>query len=102
MTDLKHHLGTDERSNCKLEAELCHVKEQLKNAENHIEYLSDRVATYRQRWLEAHHRADNLEHHMPYGIYVPDLDQIPEDTASPKFFPEYLTGSTAGSEQGDL
>ncbi|KAG1758513.1 hypothetical protein EDD22DRAFT_849956 [Suillus occidentalis] len=94
--------STDERSNCKLEAELCHIKEQLKNAENHIEYLSDQVATYRQRWLEAHHHADNLEHHMPYGVYVPNLDQIPEDTASPKFFPEYLTGSTAGSEQGDL
>ncbi|KAG2151760.1 hypothetical protein BD769DRAFT_1380643 [Suillus cothurnatus] len=74
------------------ESELRLVKEQLMNAENNVAYLSDRVKTYRDRWLEEYYRADNLEYHMPSGIHVVDLPQIPEGAPSPTFFPGYLDG----------
>ncbi|KAG1869688.1 hypothetical protein C8R48DRAFT_670941 [Suillus tomentosus] len=87
------HSGTqtiyaDEESKSELEDELRRVKEQLRSAEDNIAYLSERMKTYRYRWIEDYHRAENLELHMPYGTYVPDLDQIPEGAASPKLFPE--------------
>ncbi|KAG1895782.1 uncharacterized protein F5891DRAFT_983961 [Suillus fuscotomentosus] len=87
------HSGTqtiyaDEESKSELEDELRRVKEQLRSAEDNIAYLSERMKTYRYRWIEDYHRAENLELHMPYGTYVPDLDQIPEGAASPKLFLE--------------
>ncbi|KAG2113325.1 hypothetical protein BD769DRAFT_1391651 [Suillus cothurnatus] len=72
------------------EFELHQVKEQLRNAEDNIAYLSDRVITYRYRWLEEYYRAENLERHMPSGIYVPDLGQIPLGAPSPGFSTEFL------------
>ncbi|KAG2119973.1 hypothetical protein BD769DRAFT_1390493 [Suillus cothurnatus] len=91
------HSGTqtidaNEDSKSKLESQLCHVREQLSSAENHIAYLLERMTTYRRRWLEDYHRAENLERHMPYGVCVPDLGQILEDAASPELFREELTG----------
>ncbi|KAG1885836.1 hypothetical protein F4604DRAFT_1676299 [Suillus subluteus] len=74
------------------ESELRLVKEQLRNAEKNVAYLSDRVKTYRDRWLEEYYRANNLEYHMPSGIHVADLAQIPEGAPSPTFFPGYLDG----------
>jgi hypothetical protein len=58
--------------------------------EDNIAYLSDRVIMYRYRWLEEYYRAKNLEHHMPSGIYVPDLGQIPLGAPSPSFSTEFL------------
>src|SRR6267154_3922642 len=86
-TSLKiNHVGTNKESKSELESELCRVKEQLRSAEDNIAYLSEQVKTYRHRWMEDYHRAENLEHHMPYGTYVPDLGQIPEGAASPELF----------------
>ncbi|KAG1790358.1 uncharacterized protein HD556DRAFT_1310746 [Suillus plorans] len=81
-----------------LESQLRHVKEQLKSAQIHIEFLSERMKTYRYRWLEQYYCADNLEHHMLDGVYVPKLDQIPESATSPSFFPELLSWSLEGSD----
>jgi hypothetical protein len=92
-TDLKYHLDANKDSKSKLESQLCHIREQLSSTENHIAYLLERMTTYRQRWLEDYHHTENLEHHMPYGICVPDLGQIPEDVASPELFREELTGN---------
>ncbi|KAG1888807.1 hypothetical protein F4604DRAFT_1674424 [Suillus subluteus] len=74
------------------ESELRLVKEQLRNAEKNVAYLSDRVKTYRDRWLEEYYHANNLEYHMPSGIHIADLAQIPEGAPSPAFFPGYLDG----------
>ncbi|KAG0702002.1 hypothetical protein DFH29DRAFT_875436 [Suillus ampliporus] len=81
------------------ESELRFVKEQLRNTEKNTAYLSDRVKTYRDRWLEEYYRANNLEHHMPSGIHVADLAQIPEGASSPTLFPEYLYGDDEGLER---
>ncbi|KAG1763129.1 hypothetical protein EV702DRAFT_1051944 [Suillus placidus] len=53
------------------------------------------------KWLEEYYCAKNLELHMPDGIKVPDLDQIPEDIASPAFIPELLGWDGEGSEGGE-
>ncbi|KIK32058.1 hypothetical protein CY34DRAFT_111130 [Suillus luteus UH-Slu-Lm8-n1] len=82
-------IGAEEESKSDLESELRRIKEQLRSAEDNIAYLSERVKTYRHRWMEEYYRAENLELHMPYGICVPDLDQIPEGAASPKLFAEW-------------
>ncbi|KAG1890016.1 hypothetical protein F4604DRAFT_1673516 [Suillus subluteus] len=74
------------------ESQLRLVNEQLRNAEKNVAYLSDRVTTYRYRWLEEYYRTNNLEYHMPSGIQVADLAQIPEGASSPTFFPGYLDG----------
>ncbi|KAG2139301.1 hypothetical protein DEU56DRAFT_912144 [Suillus clintonianus] len=71
------------------ESDLYLVKEQLRNTENKIAYLADRVKTYRDRWLEEYYRAENLEYHMPSGIHIADIPQIPAGAPSPSFFPEY-------------
>jgi hypothetical protein len=73
------------------------------NAESNIAYLSDRVTTYRNRWLEEYHRANNLELHMPCGIHVPDLPQIPDSAPSPSFSHLLLAWESAseGSEKGE-
>lgn len=92
--NLKYLLGENEESEAKgkLESELCHVKEQLKGAQINIVYLSERVGMYRYRWLEEYHRAENLERHMPDEVYIPHLDQIPEDAPSPRdVLPEFLS-----------
>ncbi|KAG1718396.1 hypothetical protein EDD22DRAFT_848662 [Suillus occidentalis] len=91
-------MSTDEESKHELVSELHHVNDQLKSAKADIAYLLERVATYRRRWLEDYYRADNLERHMPYGVYVPDLGQIPEDTASPKLLPDCLACDIEGSQ----
>lgn len=95
------YLGKDEELQDGVESELHRLKEQLENAENVIAHLSERVNTYRYRWLEEYYRADNLKHHMPCDIVVPVLGQIPEGLASPAFFPELFTWNEGGSEQGD-
>ncbi|KAG2739947.1 hypothetical protein P692DRAFT_20755427, partial [Suillus brevipes Sb2] len=82
-------MGAEEESKSDLESELRRIKEQLRSAEDNIAYLSERVKTYRHRWMEEYYRAENLELHMPYGICVPDLDQIPEGAASPKILAEW-------------
>ncbi|KAG2048978.1 hypothetical protein BDR06DRAFT_975566 [Suillus hirtellus] len=87
------HSGTqtiyaDKESKSKLEDELRNIKEQLRSTEDNIAYLSEWMKTYRYRWIKDYHHAENLELHMPYGTYVPDLDQIPEGAASPKLFLE--------------
>ncbi|KAG1897336.1 uncharacterized protein F5891DRAFT_982724 [Suillus fuscotomentosus] len=87
---VKTHLGVGEQFKHETEFELHQVKEQLRNAEENIAYLSDRVMTYRYRWLEEYYRADNLERHMPNGIHVPDLGQIPLGAPSPGFSTEFL------------
>ncbi|KAG1871647.1 hypothetical protein F4604DRAFT_1926085 [Suillus subluteus] len=94
--------GKDEEAHSNMECELRRVKAQLKNAENNIAYLSERVNTYRYRWLEEYYCADNLERHMPGDIVIPELGQIPEGAASPVFFPEFFTWNEGGSEQGDI
>ncbi|KAG1850670.1 hypothetical protein F4604DRAFT_1934350 [Suillus subluteus] len=81
--------------------ELRHAKEQLANAENVIAYLSERVNTYRYRWLEEYYCADNLERHMPCDIDVPELGQIPEGLASPALLPESFTWDKGSSEWGN-
>ena len=87
-TSLKiNHVGADKESKSELESELRCIKEQLRSAEDNIAYLSERVKTYRHRWMEDYHHAENLERHMPYGTYVPNLGQIPEGAASPELFP---------------
>ncbi|KAG2122446.1 hypothetical protein BD769DRAFT_1670840 [Suillus cothurnatus] len=99
--DFRHmkHSGTqtpdsDDISKRELESQLRNVKEQLKSARIHIEFLSKRMKTYRYRWIENYYRADNLERHMPDGVVVPDLDQIPESAASPGSFTELSENST--------
>jgi hypothetical protein len=77
------------------------VKEQLRNANEQITYLVDRVSTYRYRWLEEYYRAENLELHMPDGVEVPDLDQIQEGIASPGFMPGLPGWGGEGSEGGE-
>jgi len=69
------------------------------NAENNVAYLSDRVKTYRDRWLEEYYRADNLKYHMPSGIHVVDLPQIPEGAPSPTFFPGVETTTQQGANK---
>lgn len=93
-----HDLGTEEESKSELESELRHVKEQLKGTEIHMAYLSERVATYRHRWLEDYYRAKNLERCMPDSVEVPHLDQIRPGTASPAFCPELFSWENEGSE----
>jgi hypothetical protein len=95
------YLGKDEEPQGGVESELRRVKEQLENAESVIANLSERVNTYRDRWLEEYYRADNLERHMPYETYVPELGQIPEGIASPAFFPEFFTWNEEREEWGD-
>ncbi|KAG2147528.1 hypothetical protein DEU56DRAFT_753385 [Suillus clintonianus] len=70
--------NTDQQSKREAESELSQVKEKLRNAYDHISYLSDRVGMYRHRWLTEYYRAENLELHMPEGVNIPDLDQIRE------------------------
>jgi hypothetical protein len=74
-------------------SELHQLRNQLKEAEERIRQLADRVIMYRYRWLEEYYRADNLEHHMPGGVNVPDLAQIPQGTLSPNLYPEYVVGN---------
>ncbi|KAG2046381.1 hypothetical protein BDR06DRAFT_977516 [Suillus hirtellus] len=74
------------------EYELQLIKEHLRNAENNIAYLSDRVMTYRDRLLEEYYHADNLEHHMPSNIHVAHPPQIPYGAPSPMFFSRSLDG----------
>jgi hypothetical protein len=81
------------------EAELRFVKEQLRNADNNVAYLSERVTMYRVRWLEEYYRANNLESHMPSDIHVAILPQIPVGAPSPTFFPSYSDGDGEYSEQ---
>jgi hypothetical protein len=59
------------------------VKNELKDAEDRIRQLADKVIVYRYRWLEEYYRADNLERHMPSGVHVPDLAQVPQGASSP-------------------
>ncbi|KAG1854092.1 hypothetical protein C8R48DRAFT_675687 [Suillus tomentosus] len=84
-----------------VESELRQVKEQLRDAENNIAYLSDRVLTYRYRWLEEYYRAENLDHHMPQDICVPDLPQVTYGAPSPSISSDILKWdeADAGSEQ---
>ncbi|KAG2746208.1 hypothetical protein P692DRAFT_20876091 [Suillus brevipes Sb2] len=101
-TDCKGTQTTDdERSEREAESELSRVKEQLRNANEQITYLVDRVSTYRYRWLEEYYRAENLELHMPDGVEVPDLDQIQEGIASPGFMPGLPGWDGEGSEGGE-
>lgn len=95
------HLVEDRQSISKLESELRQVKEQLRNAEDSVAYLSDRVATYRYRWLEEYYRAENLDHYMPPGTYVPDLPQIADGVPSPSTSFDFLEWDEVGegSEQ---
>ncbi|KAG2047191.1 hypothetical protein BDR06DRAFT_976910 [Suillus hirtellus] len=88
---------TDKESKSGLESELYCVKEELRNTENNIAYLVERMTTYRRRWLEEYYRADNLERYMPYGVCVPDISQISNDAASPT---GYLACDIGGSEKG--
>ncbi|KAG1901712.1 uncharacterized protein F5891DRAFT_1187172 [Suillus fuscotomentosus] len=90
----------DEEPQAEVASELRRVKKELENAENVIAHLSERVDTYRYRWLEEYYRADNLERHMPCDVHVPVLGQIPEGMVSPAFFPELFTWNEA-SERGD-
>lgn len=94
-------LGMDEEPQGGVESELLRFKEQLEDAKNVIAHLSERVSTYRYRWLDEYYHADNLERHMPCGIYVPDLDQIQEGIASPAFYPEFFTWNEEASQGGD-
>ncbi|KAG2120178.1 hypothetical protein BD769DRAFT_1390382 [Suillus cothurnatus] len=101
-TGLKNiHLDTDKRSRREAESELNQVKEQLRNADDHIAYLVDKMRMYRYKWLAEYYRAENLELHMPDGVEVPDLDQIREDIDSPGFTPELLGWDGEGSEGGE-
>jgi hypothetical protein len=90
----KYHLDSDDILKHELESQLHNVKEQLKSARIHIEFLSKQMKTYRYRWIENYYCADNLEHHMPDEVVVPDLDQIPESAASPGSFTELSENST--------
>lgn len=72
------------------ESKLCLIKEQLRNMEQNGAYLSDRVKTYRDRWLEEYYCTNNLEYHIPSNIHVADLPQIPKGLSSPKLFPDCL------------
>jgi hypothetical protein len=82
----------ESESKGKLKSELCRVKEQLNDAQINTAYLLERVGTYRHRWLEEYHRAENLEQHMPDDVDIPHLDQIPEGAPSPRgFLPEFLS-----------
>lgn len=95
MTSLKNHLVTDGQSMIELEFELGQVKEQLSNANNNIVYLSDRVITYRYRWLEEYNRAENLDHHMPHDVCVPDIPQVADGAPSPSTLSEFLNWDEA-------
>jgi hypothetical protein len=46
---------------------------------------------YRHRWLEEYHHTENLKLHMPDGINIPHLDQIPQGTPSPAFSAEFCS-----------
>ncbi|KAG1896426.1 uncharacterized protein F5891DRAFT_983435 [Suillus fuscotomentosus] len=92
---------TDEPYMSKLEYELHQVKEQLRDTENQVAALSDKVMTYRYRWLEEYYRADNLEHHMPFDIYVPVLGQIAAGAPSPTYSLEFLEYNEAGEVSGE-
>ncbi|KAG1843866.1 hypothetical protein C8R48DRAFT_678613 [Suillus tomentosus] len=84
-----------------VESELRQVKEQLRDAKNNIAYLSDRVLTYRYRWLEEYYCTENLDHHMPQDICVPDLPQVTYGAPSPSISSDILKWdeADAGSEQ---
>ncbi|KAG2087436.1 hypothetical protein BD769DRAFT_1396589 [Suillus cothurnatus] len=86
-----------------VESELREVKEQLKNAESITAHLSDRVMTYRYRWLEEYYCARNLERYMPHDISVPDLQQIAFGAPSPSICSELLKWDETGegSEQAE-
>ncbi|KIK33575.1 hypothetical protein CY34DRAFT_18286 [Suillus luteus UH-Slu-Lm8-n1] len=86
---------TDGQSMIELEFELGQVKEQLSNANNNIVYLSDRVITYRYRWLEEYNRAENLDHHMPHDVCVPDIPQVADGAPSPSTLSEFLNWDEA-------
>jgi hypothetical protein len=86
---MKNHLVSKEQCLSEM-TELHLIKEQLRSAEDNIAYLSDRVQMYRVRWLEEYYHTNNLKYHMPSGIYVADLPQIPEGASSPISFPNYL------------
>jgi hypothetical protein len=90
----KYHLDSDDILKRELESQLRNMKEQLKSVRIHIEFLSKRMKTYRYRRIENYYRADNLERHMPDGVVVPDLDQIPESATSPGSFTELSENST--------
>jgi hypothetical protein len=77
----------ENRSVSDVESELDQVKQKLKTAEETVAHLSERVSTYRYRWLEEYYRADNLERHMPCDTLVPHLAQIAEGAPSPGFSP---------------
>jgi len=64
--------------------------------------LSERANTYRYRWLEEYYCTENLKHHMPCDICVPEFGQIPEGAVSPYLFPEFFICNEGGSEQGDI
>ncbi|KAG1883207.1 uncharacterized protein F5891DRAFT_990894, partial [Suillus fuscotomentosus] len=68
----------DNRSISEVESELDQVKQKLSTAEDTIVYLSDKMMTYRYRWLEEYYRADNLERHMPSDVCLPIVPQIAE------------------------
>lgn len=90
------HLVTDNRSVSDVLSELDRVKQKLKTTEETVAYLSEKMRTYRYRWLEEYYRADNLERHMPSDIYVPHLAQIAEGAPSPGFSPGFLEWELEG------
>ncbi|KAG1895079.1 uncharacterized protein F5891DRAFT_984534 [Suillus fuscotomentosus] len=84
------HRVMNDRSIGEVESELDQVKQKLRTTEDTVAYLSDKVGTYRRRWLEEYYRAENLKHHMPCEVCIPDLPQIAEGIPSPGFSPEFL------------
>ncbi|KAG2090031.1 uncharacterized protein F5147DRAFT_658290 [Suillus discolor] len=80
----------DNRSIGEVESELDPVKEKLRATEDTVAYLSDKMGTYRYKWLEEYYCAENLECHMPYDVCVPHPAQIAEGAPSPAFSPEFL------------
>ncbi|KAG1893721.1 uncharacterized protein F5891DRAFT_985624 [Suillus fuscotomentosus] len=83
-------IGTDCRGTQTAESELDQVKQKLSTAEDTVVYLSDKMMTYRYRWLEEYYRADNLERHMPSDVCLPIVPQIAEGAPSPGLSPEFL------------
>ncbi|KAG1802175.1 uncharacterized protein HD556DRAFT_1438212 [Suillus plorans] len=80
----------DNRSISEVESELDQVKQKLSTTEDTVAYLSDKMMTYRYRWLEEYYRADNLKHHMPSDVCLPIIPQIAEGAPSPGLSPEFL------------
>lgn len=83
-------------SKSELEYQLHHIQKQLKSMKTHNEFLSEKMKTYRYRWLESYHHTDNLECHMLDGIEVPSLDQIQENAPSPGYFTDLLGSDHEG------